>query len=196
MRPLLNSERIQACFGSYGVEVLCQDGGLRVSNLFSIEPGGTRSTRTLAVVRFAETIPPQLEDAYQQIQAGSSLGSTLQRAGWFVSKELEWLAEAEIPSELRAMTRDQVEIAGWGDWIAVSSYRLSASKAGEQYWFATITELYDPRYLDLGDLELLSDAGKVAADPAHSISGHAPPRESITDPAFSAALECLSGRKH
>lgn len=36
LRPLLNSERIQACFGSYGVEVLVQQGNLRISSLYSL----------------------------------------------------------------------------------------------------------------------------------------------------------------
>ena len=36
-RELLNSERIAAAFGSYGVEVLEQDDTVRVSNLYSGE---------------------------------------------------------------------------------------------------------------------------------------------------------------
>jgi len=44
LRPLLNSERIQSCFGSYGVEVLEQQGNLRISSLYSLaaDPTGNR----------------------------------------------------------------------------------------------------------------------------------------------------------
>jgi hypothetical protein len=40
LRPLLNSERIQACFGSYGVEVLQQQDNLRISSLYSLDSVG------------------------------------------------------------------------------------------------------------------------------------------------------------
>ena len=56
VRELLNSERIAATFGSYGVEVLEQNGAVRVSNLFSGE-GEERVTRTFAVVRPTSTRP-------------------------------------------------------------------------------------------------------------------------------------------
>lgn len=48
---LLNSERIAQRYGSYGIEVLASDCGLRVSDLYSGEQTD-RVTRTLAVVRF------------------------------------------------------------------------------------------------------------------------------------------------
>lgn len=41
LRPLLNSERIQSCFGSYGVEVLEQQGNLRISSLYSLAADST-----------------------------------------------------------------------------------------------------------------------------------------------------------
>jgi hypothetical protein len=48
-RELLNSERIAAAFGSYGVEVVAQDDTLRISNLYSTEAGVT-TCRTFATV--------------------------------------------------------------------------------------------------------------------------------------------------
>ena len=50
-RELLNSERIAAEFGSYGVDVLEQDEHVRVSNLFS-GSAENKICRTFAVVRF------------------------------------------------------------------------------------------------------------------------------------------------
>ena len=50
-RELLNSERIAAAFGSYGVEVLEQDEQVRVSNLFS-GAGQDKTCRTFAIVRY------------------------------------------------------------------------------------------------------------------------------------------------
>ena len=46
---ILNSERIEQTFGSYGIDVVFSDSSLRISNLYSMESGApvTRS-RTIA----------------------------------------------------------------------------------------------------------------------------------------------------
>src|SRR5262245_26355355 len=84
-RELLNSERIAAAFGSYGVEVLEQDEQVRVSNLFS-GAGEDKTCRTFAIVRY----PPELDGAisaeHAEIVAGGSIGAVFASHGWEVRK--------------------------------------------------------------------------------------------------------------
>src|SRR5262245_52025727 len=58
-RELLNSERIAAKFGSYGIEVLEQTDGTRVSNLYS-GTGAEKICRTFAAVRYQPMMDPQV----------------------------------------------------------------------------------------------------------------------------------------
>ena len=60
---ILNSDRIEQRFGSYGIEVLASEAGLRRSNLFSYE-GDTAICRTYAVVQFAEPLDDAGRDEY------------------------------------------------------------------------------------------------------------------------------------
>src|SRR5688572_8293898 len=84
-RELLNSERIAAAFGSYGVEVLEQDDQVRVSSLFSLA-ADEKTCRTFAVVRY----PPRLDSAvsaeHAAIVAGGSIGAVFTAHGWEVRK--------------------------------------------------------------------------------------------------------------
>lgn len=96
LRPMLNSERIEHIFGSYGVDASMHN-GVRVSNLYSLNAGGRvpvclmespdpcygKSTRTLALVTFVAPVNPLLETAHHEVTAhGKSLGTTLQGQGW------------------------------------------------------------------------------------------------------------------
>src|ERR1044072_7114553 len=80
-RELLNSERIEAKFGSYGIEVLEQNALRRVSNLYS-GSGGEKPCRSSAVV----PSPPQIDEAvateHAAVLAGGSLGAVFVAAGW------------------------------------------------------------------------------------------------------------------
>jgi len=155
LRPLLNSERIQSCFGSYGIEVLSQGGNLRVSSLYSLD-GEQRVTRTLAISKFASELPDSLEDAYQAIRAGASMGATLESAGWRVVKHQRYLGELALskasaclssPPELQVQQR-----------LAVQVYDLYAKREHETIRFALLAELHDPRYLTLPDLQHIYSA--------------------------------------
>lgn len=84
-QPLLNSERIEARYGSYGVRVLSQDETFRVSCLYS-RHAGNEICRTLAVVRFESAVPAPLEPPLARIRDGASLGATLREAGFEVIK--------------------------------------------------------------------------------------------------------------
>jgi len=151
LRPLLNSERIQNCFGSYGVEIIEQEGNLRISSLFSLD-GDQRITRTLAISEFADKLPPDLLPVYQFIREGASMGSTLEAAGWRVEKHHRYLGETPITSGFSCMT-GLVELhAESGLMLAVQVYDLWVLKETQEVRFALLAELHDPRYLTLFDL--------------------------------------------
>ena len=82
-RELLNSERIAAAFGSYGVEVLEQDEQVRVSNLYS----GAAGRQDLPDVRdralSAAPSIPRVSAEHAAIVAGGSIGAVFaaQRLG-------------------------------------------------------------------------------------------------------------------
>jgi len=145
---LLNSERIEQRYGSYGVEVLRADAGGRISNLYS-ESNGLRTMRTLAVVRFSQPQDPRLAPAQADILRGASIGATLKRSGWRVSKETQEICHAVPPGVgdyLAAMHLDgQPE-------LAVHRYRLLVSDGGTPVEYATITEIHHPDYLSLQQL--------------------------------------------
>jgi len=150
LRPMLNSERIESCFGSYGVEVVEQQGNLRISSLYSLA-ADIRTTRTLAISEFATDLPPSLDTAYQAIRVGASMGATLQAKGWRVDKRQRFLGEVPARDVGRCMS-------GWaeswaGEMLAVQVYDLYVVKPTETVRFALLAELHDPRYLTLTDLQ-------------------------------------------
>ena len=159
LRPLLNSERIEACFGSYGVEVLCQDGGWRVSSLYSFGKAGTRVTRTLAVTHFREQVPADLDSVLKLIRDGASIGATLKANGWAVSKSGLYIGEVPMPDDFRQMINTDTEDPAEASTAAVFVYDLSAHRNGVDAQIATIAEMYDPRYLTLSSLEKINGPG-------------------------------------
>ena len=149
LRPLLNSERIQSCFGSYGVEVLEQQGNLRISSLYSLA-AEIRITRTLAISEFATDLPENLQATYQAIRAGASMGSSLEAAGWRVEKRHRYFGEVPVSEAFRCMSglpEDHPQ-----QMLAVQVYDLYVLRESEEVRFALLAELHDPRYLSLQDL--------------------------------------------
>ena len=149
LRPLLNSERIESCFGSYGVEVIEQHDNLRVSSLYS-QHEDKRITRTLAVTRFYTELPAELEKPLQLILAGGSMGSTLEAAGWRVEKRHRYFGEVAMPDGFRRMAR--LEDNSPDQQLAVQVYDLWVIRGGHEVRLALLAELHDPRYLTLQDL--------------------------------------------
>ncbi len=139
---MLNSERIEQTFGSYGIEVLYSDADVRVSNLYS-EDDGARTTRTLAVVKLPQPVPDELEDQHTLILAGASIGATFKAAGWTVSKRYHTMfTEVQLP----AVARNLLEIEE-GDEVAVHYYSLGLSKDDMSVHYGGIFELHHPDYL-------------------------------------------------
>lgn len=163
LRPLLNSERIQSCFGSYGVEVIEQQGRMRISSLYSVDAtrdGEQRVTRTLAVSEFADSLPDSLQEAYAAIRAGASMGATLQGAGWRVDKRHRYFGEVPASDTLRCMSGLPADYAS--QVLAVQVYDLWVVRDEKEVRFALLAELHDPRYLTLADLRQIYDG---PADP-------------------------------
>lgn len=77
---LLNSERIESQFGSFGIELVAYQDGVRRANLYSIE-GDRRVCRTYAVVRFDDVPDNIIADEHARIVAGASIGATFKANG-------------------------------------------------------------------------------------------------------------------
>jgi hypothetical protein len=148
LAQILNSERIEQTFGSYGIDVLYSDQRLRVSNLYS-EHDGEKITRTLAVVEYPETVDEAFATEHREILAGGSIGSTFAAAGWQVLKRnLSILTvSAVVPdefAELMGVDRDT--------WFASHFYQLEIERHGRRFAYAAIVEMHHPDYLTGADL--------------------------------------------
>jgi hypothetical protein len=145
---LLNSERIEQRFGSYGIEVLSQDAGVRRSNLYSSSLGN-RTCRTYAVVRFVNSAA-NLADEHQAVMAGQSIGSTFQEAGWQIQKLNSYIGSMRLPDPnheiARLMNLDSDPLLG------IHAYWLMLHKGTETVHYATIIETHHPDYLDAAEL--------------------------------------------
>ena len=167
LRPLLNSERIRSCFGSYGVEVIHQDDKLRVSSLYSLA-GEERITRTLAISEFASDLPASLSEAYQAIRAGASMGATLEDAGWRVDKRQRYLGELALSTALGCLANPPEPEAQ--SMLALQVYDLYAVREKEVVRFALLAELHDPRYLTLPDLQQIHGPAAIQLQQADADS--------------------------
>lgn len=158
----LNSERIEDQFGSYGIEVLSSEPGLRRSALYSNE-SGSHTCRTYAVVRFVEKPDAIIGSEHAQILAGNSIGAIFKANGWAIHKETLHIGAVgvDIDDNHLASLMRLVQARE----VAVHVYRLLLQKAGQAIDYATIIELHHPDYLrelDLRDMYPL-DAGSALA---------------------------------
>jgi hypothetical protein len=148
-RDLLNSERIEAKFGSYGIEVLESDDHLRVSSLFSLEDGH-RVCRTFAVVRYPDAVDARLGVEHEMIVAGGSIGATFAARGWTVLKRHRYFGEiSSAPRVASLMQRTPAER------LAVHVYVLDVARNGERFEYAWIAEVHHPDYLDVDALHAI-----------------------------------------
>ena len=155
---LLNSERIAAAFGSYGIEVLEQDGAVRISNLYSAT-GGERTCRTFAVVRY-EPISPELREEHAAIVAGGSIGAVFAAAGWEVRKTHLRYGEIEATPRLAALMGIES-----GTRLALHVYALDVARAGRTHSYAVLAEIHHPAYLGSDDLSAIYGPADEAPRP-------------------------------
>jgi hypothetical protein len=145
-RELLNSERIAAAFGSYGVEVLAQDDAVRISNLYSSEAGVT-TCRTFAIVRYPPAVDPLVAPEHAAIVAGRSIGAVFAERGWEVRKTHLHYGEIEASPRLAELMR----IAP-GTRLAEHVYVLDVAKGDRVVEYAALVEIHHPDYLRQTDL--------------------------------------------
>lgn len=165
---LLNSERIKASFGSYGIEIIGEADGLRRANLFS-EDGGERTCRTYAVVRSNE-VTEAIAAPHAAIVGGRSIGATFREHGWTVAKRTIATDSAGLdaidPDVARLMRLDA------NGSVAVHVYELVISRDAQTIGYATITELHHPAYLDAPALGRLFPAhSTISPDALHELLG-------------------------
>lgn len=156
---LLNSERIMARFGSYGVDVLTDTDKLRRSNLYS-EEGGTRICRTYALVAFTNAKSNEVQDEHARIIAGESIGATFRAHGWQIFKETLYVGDVTLPSGEHPVAA-LMHIDG-SQPLAMHVYRLLLRKHDTVIDYATIIEAHHPDYLDRVSLQRLFDTDAAA----------------------------------
>jgi len=175
-RQLLNSERIQQRFGSYGVEVLEADAHERVSNLYS-EHGGLRTCRTFAVVVYPTTPDAALAAEQAEIAGGGSIGAVFAAHGWQGVKTNLRYVEVDAPARVARLMR-----LADGTKLAAHAYELDVAKGGRSIEYALLVEIHHPDYLRLDDLPAIY--GPAAA------TG----RERAVDDLLATALTAARGR--
>ncbi|MDX1403757.1 MAG: hypothetical protein R3192_04430 [Woeseiaceae bacterium] len=149
---LLNSERIERKFGSYGLDVLKANAALRVSSLYS-GSGDAKITRTFAVVRFTRRTVRAYEQEHAQIMAGGSIGAVFKAADWDIEKINVFIGEMEVPAKYPLLSElMQIELP---KFLAAHVYVLVVRKQERSYEYATIVELHHPDYLTADDLQAI-----------------------------------------
>ncbi|CAM2754934.1 photosystem I assembly protein Ycf3 [Legionella steigerwaltii] len=150
MKGKLNSQRIELIFGSYGVEVVLQENNIRVSNLHS-----NGVMRTFAVVNYSLPVPDWFQNTHDKIYQGGSIGQTIKNDGFSLIKEDVYFGLTKLPEFAKEKMQTDKKS------VAVYIYRLIVKNQenSESIDYCTVTEIYSPLYLTLGDLQLLSPEG-------------------------------------
>ncbi len=141
---ILNSERIEQRFGSYGIDVLASEAGLRRSSLFSYD-GDNRTCRTYAVVQFAEEADAHSNRAHSRVLAGDSIGETFRDDGWDIRKNTLYIGTIRLP-EARTEVGELMRLSGAHD-LALHIYQLVLVRGASELEYATILEAHHPEYL-------------------------------------------------
>jgi hypothetical protein len=160
---LLNSRRIEQQFGSYGIEVLASEAGLRRSGLLSYD-GDTATCRTYAVVQFADQLDERYDDAHSRVLAGDSIGATFKEVGWDIRKHTLYIGTVRLPGTATEVGR-LMRLTGAHD-LALHVYQLVIARDDIELEYATIMEAHHPEYLVEADLLETFEYDDAAAPPA------------------------------
>ena len=146
---LLNSERIEQQFGSYGIDVLASEAGLRRSSLYSLE-GNERICRTYAIVSFTEDLDSSYGPEHSKVLAGNSLGEVFKANGWSLHKQTLHIGSFKIdqPASQISQLMQLVEART----LALHVYQLLLAKDEQIIEYAMIAEAHHPDYLTQSDL--------------------------------------------
>ena len=156
---VLNSERIEARFGSYGIDVIRDGGGQRLASLYS-GSGGERICRTFASVRRHARGRDSIDAEQADIAAGRSIGARFRESGWSVAKRT-LLAGAVPISRLIAEVRRRMRLTAEAS-VAVHAYQLVLDRERHRIDYATIMEAHHPDYLTVDALRELYSLTRAA----------------------------------
>ena len=146
---LLNSERIEQKFGSYGIDVLASEAGLRRSSLYSGN-GDDRICRTYALVRFRPERDASIEPQHATVLAGNSLGEVFKASGWGIHKQTLHIGEMRLAAADNEIARlMQLDRSAT---VALHIYQLVLERDQQIFEYATIAEAHHPDYLSESDL--------------------------------------------
>ena len=146
---LANSDRIQLIFGNYGIQVLENSPGMRISSLYSIHDG-IKTNRTFAVVAYPEVIAEAIKKEHRTIIGGESIGIVFRNNGCETIKHHQYFGKLETPIE----GSDTLSMLG-ATRPAIHIYWLSVMKNDSEYRYAQIAEVHHPDYLKLEDLQAI-----------------------------------------
>jgi len=146
---LLNSERIEQQFGSYGIDVLASAAGLRRSSLYSIV-GEERTCRTYAVVRFADKPDTSYSPEHAKVLAGNSLGEVFKANAWSIHKQTQYIGSFHVDAS-RTEISTLMQLSGVQE-LALHVYQLLLAKNERVFEYATLLEAHHPDYLSAADL--------------------------------------------
>lgn len=147
---LLNSERIEQCFGSYGIEILVSDANVRRANLYSLE-NNKKTCRTYAVVHFDNSSNNHYAVEHEQVLTGGSLGAIFKAQGWIIRKETIHIGCLDLRNQ-RSSIPELMRLTGDDD-PALHVYRLLIARDGQAFEYATIAEAHHPDYLSIAKLQ-------------------------------------------
>ncbi len=160
---LLNSERIEQRFGSYGITVLPSEPGLRRSSLFSIHEDEA-ICRTYAVVRFADQPHDWYSEEHAKVLAGNSIGAIFRSHGWDVHKQTMYIGSLLLPNR-KTQIGELMHITDQ-DELAMHVYQLLLVRNEQVFEYATIVETHHPEYLsEIDVLELYEYDESTALSP-------------------------------
>ena len=146
---LLNSERIEQKFGSYGIDIVQSDNQSRVSFLYSLEPNNKnkKNYHTLAIVKFKET--RQVSNIHEKILNGGSIGKSFKKEGWEIDKTNHQMMVTSNPNKLLFKSwLPQIS----NENLALHFYELNVKTENYHYLYAEILEIHHPKYLGFNDL--------------------------------------------
>lgn len=144
-----NSERIRHKFGSYGIEILENSPGLRVSSLYSTHDG-VKINRTFAVVAYPDSIEPAFRKEHEAIINGESIGIVFKQNGWMIEKHHQYFGEIDTPAGYFNTSSSPGGVVK--NRSAIHVYSLVVKKDGSEFQYASIAETHHPDFLQLEDL--------------------------------------------
>ena len=161
---MLNSDRIEAQFGNYGIDVIDVADRTRRSNLHSTNTDSGRplkTCRTFSVVCIEDFQGDVVDAEHSLVMRGGSIGAIFKANDWNIYKETLHTGSLSLPHG--AETIPALMRVAEGTELAVHIYRLLVNRQDFTLRYATIVEVHHPDYLGRSDLEKAYVTGEPMA---------------------------------